>query len=122
MPCFSFASANTRSIFSFRSRCRSLYQAAQQALNEAAGLGLWAITAPLDADRVDGILNRLAAAERYEGAAWLLNEPVRLLARSAVDETVRRNVEFKAKAGLRPRVVRTAESGACKWCRAGREL
>lgn len=93
-------------------------EAAQQALNTAAGLGLRAVAAPLDTDRVDGILNRLAAAEQYEDVSWLLDEPVRLLARSAVDETVRRNVEFQGKAGLRPRVVRTAEPGACKWCRA----
>lgn len=93
-------------------------QAAQQALNTAAGLGLRAAAAPVDSERIEGILNRLAAEEQYEDVSWLLDEPVRLLARSAVDETVHRNVEFQAKAGLRPRVVRTAEPGACKWCRA----
>ena len=38
--------------------------------------------------------------------------------RKAVDDTLKANVEFQGKAGLRPRVVRTAESRCCKWCTA----
>ncbi len=88
----------------------------QQALNEAAGLGLKAQEAPLDAGRVDGILNKLAAAGQYDDAAWVLDEPVKTFSRAVVDETLRRNVEFQGGAGLRPKVVRRAESGACPWC------
>lgn len=90
----------------------------QQALNNAAGLGLKPQTAPLNTDRVDGLLNRLAAAPQFADVAWLLQEPVVTFSRSAVDETLKANVDFQGKAGLRPKVVRRAEATACKWCRA----
>lgn len=88
----------------------------QQQLNEAAGIGIKAQSVPLDQDRVDGILNRLAAAEQYEAVAWLLGEPVILFSRSVVDESVRRNAEFQGEAGLTPRIIRRAESHCCEWC------
>ena len=89
---------------------------AQRALNEAAGLGLKAQAAPLDESRVEGILNKLAAAERFDDAAWVLDEPVRTFSRSVVDDTLRANVEFQGKAGLRPKIVRRAEAKCCAWC------
>ena len=89
---------------------------AQQALNEAAGLGLKAQAAPLDTDRVDGILNKISAAEKYDDAAWALDEPVITFSRAVVDDTLRRNVEFQGKAGLSPRIIRQAESHCCEWC------
>lgn len=88
----------------------------QQQLNEAAGIGIKAQSVPLDQDRVDGILNRLAAAEQYEAVAWLLGEPVILFSRSVVDESVHRNAEFQGEAGLTPRIIRRAESHCCEWC------
>lgn len=91
-------------------------QAAQQALNAAAGIGIKAQAATLDTGRVEGILNAVSSAEQYEDAAWLLAEPVRTFSRAVVDETLRRNVEFQGKAGLRPKVIRKAESHCCEWC------
>ena len=82
----------------------------QQALNQRAGLGLQAQAAALDNDRVEGILNKITAAERYDDVAWVLNEPVKTFSRAVVDETLRRNVDFQGKAGLRPRVIRRAEA------------
>lgn len=88
----------------------------QQALNQRAGLGLKAQAATLDNDRVEGILNKITAAERYDDVAWVLNEPVKTFSRAVVDETLRRNVDFQGKAGLRPRVIRRAEAHCCEWC------
>ena len=88
----------------------------QQALNQRAGLGLQAQAAALDNDRVEGILNKITAAERYDDVAWVLNEPVKTFSRAVVDETLRRNVDFQGKAGLRPRVIRRAEAHCCEWC------
>ncbi len=99
--------------------CAGAAAAAQRALNKAAGLGLAVQTPEPDAGCIDGILQGLAAAEKYEDAAHLLSAPVlENFGRAAVDETLRRNVEFHAGAGLHPRVIRTAEAGCCKWCSA----
>ena len=91
-------------------------QAVQQQLNARTGLGLKAQRAVLDEDRVDGILQMVSAAEKFEDAAWVLFEPVRTFTRMTVDDTLKANVDFQGKSGLRPRVVRTAESACCKWC------
>lgn len=88
----------------------------QQTMNEAAGIGLKAQAAPLNAELVDGILNKLSSAEQYDDVSWLLDEPVKTFVRCAVDDTLRKNVDFQGKAGLSPRIIRTAESHCCKWC------
>ena len=88
----------------------------QQALNKAAGLGLKAQRAPLNEDKVIGILNKIAVAEDFATVAWVLDEPIKTFSRSVADETLQRNVAFQGKAGLKPRVIRTAESHCCKWC------
>lgn len=91
---------------------------AQQKLNELAGLNLKAQRAVLNESRVDGILQKAAAAENFEDAAWVLDEPVRTFSRMTVDDTLKANVDFQGKTGRSPRVIRTAESGCCKWCSA----
>lgn len=96
--------------------CTGAAAGVQRALNKAAGIGLVAQAPDPDKGRIDGILNEICAAEQYEDKAWMLDEPVRTFSRAAVDETLRRNVEFQSKAGLRPRIVRTAERGCCEWC------
>ena len=91
-------------------------QTVQQSLNEAAGLGLRAQDVPLDADRVDGILQKICGADQYDSVSWVLDEPVKNFSRHVVDESLRRNVNFQGRAGLRPRVIRRAEAHCCRWC------
>lgn len=88
----------------------------QQALNEAAGLGIKAQSAPFDTDRANGILNKISAAEKYDDVAWVLDEPVKTFSRSIVDDTLHRNVEFQGKSGMTPQIIRRAESHCCEWC------
>lgn len=96
--------------------CTGAAAGVQRALNKTAGIGLAAQVPEPDKGRIDGILNEICAAERYEDKAWMLGDPVRTFSRAAVDETLRRNAEFQSKVGLRPRIVRTAEHGCCAWC------
>ena len=93
-------------------------QEVQTALNKAAGLGLKAQAAALDQDRVDGILNRIVNSENFADIAWILDEPIKTFSRSVVDDTLQKNVEFQGRTGLRPKVIRRAESHCCKWCAA----
>lgn len=88
----------------------------QQHLNEAAGIGLKAQTAPVNEERVEGILNKLCAAGQFDDVAWMLNEPVKTFSREAVDETLRRNVEFQGKAGMAPKIIRRTVGHCCEWC------
>lgn len=88
----------------------------QQALNEAAGIGLKAQAAPLDTDRVQGIVRKVTNSASFDDAAWALDEPVKTFSQAVVDDTLKRNAEFQSKAGLRPRIVRRAEFRCCEWC------
>lgn len=91
-------------------------QQVQQHLNEAAGLGIRAQTVPVDNERINGILNRLASESEYIAVDWILEEPIITFSRSVVDESVRRNMEFQGRSGLRPKIIRRAESHCCAWC------
>lgn len=88
----------------------------QEEMNKAAGLGIRAQSVPLDSERVQGMVNKLANANTFEAVAWVLNEPVKTFAQSVVDDTLRANVDFQGKAGLRPKIVRRAGSKCCEWC------
>lgn len=91
-------------------------QQVQTSLNHAAGLGLKGLKADLNQDRIDGIVNRLASEETYDKVAWLLDDPIVTASQSIVDDTVHKNAEFHANAGLRPKIIRNAEPKCCKWC------
>ena len=91
-------------------------QTVQQSLNTAAGLGIRPQPVPLNESRVEGILNKISAAEQYDDVAWVLGEPVKNFSRAIIDESIRRNVEFQGGAGLRPRVIRRVVANCCRWC------
>lgn len=91
-------------------------QTVQQHLNEKAELGLKAQAAPLNEDRIDGIIDRVSNAEFFDDAAWILGDPVRTFSQSVVDDTLRANVDFQGKAGLSPKIIRKATGKCCKWC------
>lgn len=91
-------------------------QTVQQSLNTAAGLGLKPQDVPLNESRVQGLLDKISNAEQYDTVAWVLGEPVKNFSRAIVDESIRRNVEFQGRAGLRPRVIRRVVANCCRWC------
>ncbi len=90
----------------------------QQALNEAAGLGIKAITPEMNQDRIDGIVGRVSDADYFDDIAWILGEPIVNIAQSIVDDAIRANAEFQSAAGLQPLIVRKVAGKCCKWCQA----
>lgn len=90
----------------------------QTILNEQAGLGINPIRPTLEQNKIDGILNRLSHTEAYEDIAWILAEPIKTFARSTVDDAIKANAEFHAKAGMSPKIVRKMAGNCCDWCKA----
>ena len=90
----------------------------QTILNEQAGLGINPIRPELEQNKIDGILNRLAHAETFDDIAWILDEPIKTFARSTVDDAIKANAEFHAKAGMSPKIVRKMAGNCCDWCKA----
>lgn len=90
----------------------------QTALNRSANIGIKALVAPVNEERIDGIISRLSNAEQFEDIAWILNEPVVLFSQMIVEDALQKNAEFHYNAGLKPRIVRRHEARCCKWCRS----
>ena len=88
----------------------------QESLNQAANIGLKAVRPLPDPDRLEGFINKVSEAEDFESVSWMLKEPVTNFTMSAVDDTVRENVEFHGRAGLSPKVTRISVGGCCEWC------
>lgn len=89
----------------------------QTQLNAAAGIGIKGIKAAPNKDRIIGLVNRVSSEVEFEKIAWILDEPVINFSQAVVDESIKSNAEFHYSSGLSAKIVRTPESGACKWCR-----
>ncbi len=90
----------------------------QKSLNEAADIGLKAITPEINQDRIKGIVDRVSEAVDFDDIAWILEEPVVNFSQSIVDDAIRVNAEFHAKAGLQPVITRKVAGNCCDWCKA----
>lgn len=90
----------------------------QELLNQKAGMRIKAQVPALNQSRIDGIIDRLDAEEVFDDIKWILDEPVKNFTQAVVDDLVKVNVEFHYNLGLRPKIVRKAAPGCCKWCDA----
>ncbi|MCD8087121.1 MAG: hypothetical protein LUE22_00835 [Oscillospiraceae bacterium] len=89
----------------------------QQTLNEAAGIGIKPITAELDTERVEGIVNAAVSKNSIEEAQTVIEETVVNITQSFADDFVQVNADFQYQAGLSPKVTRKVVGGCCDWCR-----
>lgn len=90
----------------------------QRQINEKAHISISVQKPVIDKDRVEGIINSLSNAEQFDNIAWLLEEPLINFVSQAVTDVVRDNFEFHGRAGLNPKIIRTAENKCCDWCRS----
>lgn len=90
----------------------------QQSLNEAAGIGIKAITPEVNLDRINGLIERVSTEEHFDDVGWIFGEPIVNYSQSIVDDSIRVNAEFQSKAGLRPLIIRKVTGNCCEWCRA----
>ena len=90
----------------------------QTDLNHKAGIGLKAQSAKINDDRISGIVNKVSNAGNFDDVTWVLNEPVKTFAQSVVDDTLKANVQFQGRAGLKPVVIRKSTRECCEWCKA----
>lgn len=89
----------------------------QSELNKEAGIKLKAQSPVLNQDRIDGIINRVSSEADFDAIKWLLQEPIINFTQSVVDDAIKANVDFHARAGLNPTITRTVKGKACDWCK-----
>ncbi|PKY92993.1 hypothetical protein [Facklamia hominis] len=88
----------------------------QNLLNRQANLSLKAIKHPINQDKIDGIVQRLADSEKFDDIKWILKEPIVNFSQSIVDDSIQANADFQYDSGLKPKIIRRANSGCCDWC------
>ena len=88
----------------------------QQLLNRQSGVGLKAMKPPMNKDRIDGIVKKIAEKE-FNDTKWLLAEPIINFTQSVVDDTIKHNTELQYKSGLKPKIKRKEFGKCCDWCR-----
>lgn len=87
----------------------------QKSQNLGAGIGLNAVKAELNADRIEGIVEKVSNDE-FDKVSWVLGEPIVTFSESVVDDTLKANCQFQSKAGLKPQIRRRSQIGCCSWC------
>lgn len=92
--------------------------AVQKSLNEKARLSLREQRANLDEDRVNGLVELAVSGEQYDEVSGKLLTAFETFSQNVVDETIRANVDFHGRAGLRPTVRRKSTGKCCRWCSA----
>src|SRR5690625_3785506 len=89
----------------------------QEQLNKSIGIGLKGIEPSVNQIRIESIINRVVAEEKFDDVAWILQEPVINFTQSVVDETIKANVDFQGESGLYPKIIRVAHGvDPCDWC------
>lgn len=88
----------------------------QTDLNTKAGIHLKAQVPSFNQDRSDGLVKEIIGKEDITKLAPVLSQQVENASMSIVDESVRQNADFHYRAGLSPKIVRTADNNCCEWC------
>lgn len=88
----------------------------QNALNERAGIGIKGVAAPINEDRVNGLLNVAAAAQQFDDIVGEFCRECENYSLSVVDEHIKKNAEIQNSAGLSPKIERFCGHSGCDWC------
>ena len=89
----------------------------QQSLNNSAGLGIKAVTATQDKERLHNLIGRVCDNEEsFTTAQQVIKEPVINYSLHAVDQTQKANLDLHRKAGLQPVIKRITSGRCCNWC------
>lgn len=91
----------------------------QESLNAKAGLGLKSAEVPVYQSKIKSLVNRISNEDIFDDIAWMLDDPVVTFSQNIVDETLKANVDFHGKSGMRPIVTRVVHGHKpCDWCRS----
>ena len=69
-----------------------------------------------NSSRIEGIVNKLAGAEKIDDVRWVLKELVKTYTQSLADDYIKANVDGHYNAGLSPKITRICVGKCCEWC------
>ena len=85
-------------------------------INKRQKIGIKVIKPELNKDKVQGIVDITSGKKRFDDIAYMLGDPLINFAQTIVDDTVQANADFQYRAGLSPKIIRTATGKCCEWC------
>ncbi len=89
----------------------------QTIINKSNGINVKGVSAELNQDRIDGLVEKVVSYDDYDKAKWVLNEPIINFSQSIVDDTLKSNIKLHSDLGLKTKVVRKMSGKCCEWCR-----
>ena len=89
----------------------------QQFMNSKFGVGLEVIASEFDHSAAMNIVGKMCEYDNFEDSLFMLDEPIVQNLLQVVSDTMHDNLQEQSDFGLDPTVIRTAESGACPWCK-----
>ena len=89
----------------------------QKSIDEKAQIGLASVRADFPIERIQNLIDKLTADEitPQQVISWL-TEPIVNNSEAFVDDYVEANSKFRAKAGLKTKLIRKAAWNCCDWC------
>ena len=89
----------------------------QAIADKKAKIGLGAVRADFPSARINGLIDKMTADDIIlEQAIRWLQEPIVNNSEAFFDDFVKANADFRTNVGLKATIIRTVESGCCKWC------
>ena len=95
----------------------SYFNEVQKAYFESQGLNIQGAKPDIIESRINGFVEKLTADE-YEAVKWLLEDPAYIVnyLEAVVDTGIKNNTGLLAQSGIRSKIIREIDSGACPWC------
>lgn len=90
----------------------------QWKLNQNANIGIKAQELILEQDRIDGLVELVSNAKKYDDVSDRLLTAFEIFSQSIVDQSVQKNADFHYGLGLKPKIIRRAGHKCCSWCHA----
>ncbi len=91
----------------------------QKLADKKAKIGLGSVRADFPEDRIQGLIDKMTTQGiTYDDAIRWLLEPIVNNSEAFVDDFVDANAKFRTEAGLKTKIIRTADPKCCDWCAA----
>lgn len=93
-------------------------KATQKKLDEAQNIGLNAVEAKYSDRRINGIVSKILQPQitTWDEQKKFLDEPIVNICMNFYDDFIHENADFRFRAGMKPKIIRTSEIKCCEWC------
>ena len=91
----------------------------QKIYDKKSKIGLGTVKADFPTDRIDGLIDKMTVdGISLEDALIWLKEPIINNSEAFFDDFIDSNAKFRTEAGLKAKLIRTAEANCCSWCKS----